>query len=165
MTTITTSAPALAPLDGGTRPSSTRTGRPVPLAIPVKTYARIAGSLYLVIAVFGGFSVGYVPSIIVSPGDAALTATNLMANQGLFAMGVFADVVVMLSEIGLSVMLFVLFRPTSATLSMIAMVSRLTMVVVMAVNPPHLHHAVGPSSRRRPECGRTGTDPTDRHAV
>lgn len=104
------------------------------LAIPTKRYARIAGALYLVIAVFGAFAIGYVPSVIVAAGDAAATATNLMANQGLFGLGVFADLVVMLTEIVLSVMLFVLFKPTSPTLSMVALVSRLTMVVVMAVN-------------------------------
>ena len=104
------------------------------LAIPAKRYARIAGALYLVIAVFGAFAIGYVPSIIVAAGDPATTVTHLMANQGLFGFGVLADLVVMLTEIVLSVMLFVLFRPTSPTLSMIALVSRLTMVVVMAVN-------------------------------
>ena len=40
----------------------------------------------------------------------------------------------MLTEIVLTVMLFVLFKPVSPTLSLVAMVSRLTMVVVMAVN-------------------------------
>ena len=104
------------------------------LAIPPKRYARIAGSLYLVIAVFGGFAIAYVPSVIVVAGDGAKTAANLLANQGLFGMGVVADVVVMLTEIVLSAMLFVLFRATSPTLSLIAMVSRLTMVVVMAIN-------------------------------
>jgi len=105
-----------------------------PLAIPPKTYARIAGLLYLIIAVVGGFSILYVPSVILAPGDAAKTAANLLANQGLFGLGVLADVVVMATEIVLTVMLFVLFKPTSPTLSLVAMVSRLTMVVVMAVN-------------------------------
>ena len=109
-------------------------GHAMTLAVAPKTYARIAGSLYLVIAVFGAFAVGYVPSVIIVAGDASATASNLIANQGLFGMGVLADIVVMLTEIVLSVMLFVLFKPTSPTLSMIAMVSRLTMVVVMAVN-------------------------------
>ena len=104
------------------------------LVIPARTYARIAGLLYLIIAVFGAFAIAYVPSVIVAAGDAATTTANLLANQGLFGLGVFADVVVMLTEIVLSVMLFVLFKPTSPTLSMIAMVSRLTMVLVMAVN-------------------------------
>jgi hypothetical protein len=40
----------------------------------------------------------------------------------------------MLIEIVLSVMLFILFKPVSLTLSLIAMVARLFMVVVMAVN-------------------------------
>ena len=40
----------------------------------------------------------------------------------------------MLTEIVVSVMLFVLFRPTSPTLSLVMMVSRLMMVVVMAIN-------------------------------
>lgn len=104
------------------------------LALAPKTYARTAGALYLIIAVFGAFAIAYVPSVIVVAGDGAATAANLLANQGLFGMGVFADVVVMLTEIVLSVMLFVLFKPVSPTLSLIAMVSRLTMVVVMAVN-------------------------------
>ena len=104
------------------------------MAIPPKTYARIAGILYLIIAVVGGFSILYVPSVILAPGDAAKTAANLLANQGLFGLGVVADVVVMTTEIVLSAMLFVLFKPTSPTLSMIAMVSRLTMVLVMAIN-------------------------------
>jgi hypothetical protein len=102
--------------------------------LPSRSYARIAGALYLVIAVCGGFAIGYVPSVIVVAGDAAATAANLLANKGLFALGVLADVVVMLTEIVLTVMLYVLFRPASPTLALVAMVSRLVMVVVMAVN-------------------------------
>ena len=67
---------------------------PSTLAIPLKTYARTAGLLYLIIAVFGAFAIAYVPSVIVVAGEAAATAANLMANQALFGMGVFADVVV-----------------------------------------------------------------------
>ncbi len=103
-------------------------------AIPAQTYARVAGALYLIIAVFGAFAIGYVPSVIVVDGDAATTAANLLDHQTLFGIGVFADVVVVLTEIALTVMLFVLFRPVSRTLSLIAMVSRLSMVMVMALN-------------------------------
>jgi hypothetical protein len=103
-------------------------------AIPAKAYAKTAGALYLVIAVFSAFSVGYVPSVIVAAGDAATTAANLLTHQGLFGLGVSADVVVMFTEIALTVMLFILFRPVSLTLSLIAMVSRLMVIGVMAVN-------------------------------
>ena len=104
------------------------------LEISPRSNARNAGLLYLIIAVCGGFSMGYVPSVIVVAGDAATTAAHLLANQRLFGIGVFADVIVMLTEVVLTVMLFVMFKPVSPTLSLIAMVSRLTMVVVMAVN-------------------------------
>ncbi len=100
---------------------------------PVK-YARIAGLLYLVIAVFGAFAIGYVPSVIYAAGDAAQTAENLLANQGLFNMGVLADVVVLQVEIILTVMLYWLFKPVSPTLSMIATLSRFGMIVVMGMN-------------------------------
>ncbi len=102
--------------------------------IPPKTYARTAGLLYLIIALVGGFSIAYVPSVIVVAGDAAATAANLLVHRGLFGLGVFADLVVMLTEIVLSVMLFFLMKPTSPMLSLVALVSRLAMVLVMAIN-------------------------------
>jgi hypothetical protein len=97
-------------------------------------YSRTAGVIYLAIAAVAGFSIAYVPSVIVAAGDPAATAANLLSNQGLFRLGILGDVVLMLLEIVLSAMLFVLFRNTSPTVSLIAMVSRLLMVVVMAVN-------------------------------
>ncbi len=99
-----------------------------------QSYARTAGLLYLVIAVFGAFSIGYVPSIIIEAGDAATTATNLLANTTLFNLGILGDVVVLLVEVVLTVMLYVMFKPVSHTLSLIAAWSRLAMVLVMAIN-------------------------------
>ena len=104
------------------------------LEIQPKSYARIAGLLYLVIAVFGMFAIGYVPSVIIEAGDATTTANNLLANMGLFQMGIFGDVVVLLTEVVLTVMLYVMFKPVSSTLSLVAAWSRLAMVLVMAVN-------------------------------
>lgn len=99
-----------------------------------QTYARTAGILYLVIAIFGAFGIAYVPSVIVIADDGAATARNLLDHQGLFAAGVFADVVVLLAEVVLTVMLYELLKPVSRSLSMIAAFARLAMVLVMAVN-------------------------------
>ena len=63
-------------------------------------YVRTAGLLYLIIAVVGGFSIGYVPSVIVESGDALATATNISTHQGLYRLGIFADVIVLLAEVG-----------------------------------------------------------------
>jgi len=53
--------------------------------------ARVAGVLYLLIGIFGGFAQGFVYPKIYVAGDAATTAGNLVANAGLVRMGVVAD--------------------------------------------------------------------------
>lgn len=100
----------------------------------INAYARIAGGLYLLIAIIAAFSIGYVPMTIVVTGDAAATTENLLANQGLFAAGLTGDVAIMLIEIALSVMLFILMRRVSPTLALITMIARLAEVMVMAIN-------------------------------
>jgi hypothetical protein len=54
---------------------------------PARTTARTAGLLYLLLAVTGGFSMLYVPSLIVS-GDAAATASTISAHESLFRLGI-----------------------------------------------------------------------------
>jgi len=94
--------------------------------------ARIAGLLYLIIAVCGGFSIGYVPSVIIADGDAATTAHKLTAHMGLFKLGALGDIVVLLAEVILTVLLYVLLRAVNQTLSLIALSARMLMVAVMA---------------------------------
>jgi hypothetical protein len=61
--------------------------------ISQRTLARIAGSLYLVVAVGGGFAELLVRSSIVEPGNAAATADNIRASATLFRAGFVADLV------------------------------------------------------------------------
>jgi len=61
--------------------------------------ARVAGILYLLIAVFAPFSMVYVPSMLIVPGDAATTASNVLASEGLFRLGIASDSIVFLIEI------------------------------------------------------------------
>jgi len=98
------------------------------------TYARISGLLYLLIAIAGGFSIGYMPSVIMAPGDAATTAQNIMDNNALLRFGIIADIAVFLMELVLTVMLYQLFKSINKTLSMVALFSRLGMGIVMALN-------------------------------
>jgi hypothetical protein len=58
-----------------------------------KRFARIAGVLYLLIAVFGGFAEGFVYPKMYVAGDAAATAGNVIANPGLLRLGVVSDLV------------------------------------------------------------------------
>lgn len=97
------------------------------------TYARIAGVLYLVIAVAGVFSIAYVPSQLIFPSDATATAKAILGNRTLFNFGVLGDVIVILSEAAITAMLYFMFRQISPTLSLIAAFARLSMAGVMAV--------------------------------
>jgi hypothetical protein len=44
-------------------------------------YARVAGSLYLIIIVFGIFSEALIRSILIVPGDAVSTVNNIHASE------------------------------------------------------------------------------------
>jgi hypothetical protein len=61
------------------------------MMISPRRLARIAGFLYLLVAIFGGFALAYVGAKVYVPGDAATTAGNVMANPGLVRIGVVAD--------------------------------------------------------------------------
>lgn len=97
------------------------------------TGARMAGALYLAIAVCGGFSIGYVPTQIVGV-DGATSAANLLANTDLFRLGVLADSAVILFELAITVILYQLFRATGPRMAMVALISRLGMIGVMGIN-------------------------------
>jgi hypothetical protein len=56
-----------------------------------KRLARVAGVLYLAVAILSGFAIGFVRPKVYVAGDAATTAHNIAANEGLFRFGVLAD--------------------------------------------------------------------------
>ncbi len=96
--------------------------------------ARIAGGLILVMAVIAPFGMMYVPSQLVVSGDAATTAHNIQASEGLFRSGIASDAVVFLIEIVLTVLLYVLVKPVSPSLALVAAFARLAMTVVQGIN-------------------------------
>ncbi|MDF1856214.1 DUF4386 domain-containing protein [Pseudooceanicola sp.] len=113
-------------------------------------YARLAGVFYLIIAVAGGFSIAYVPSQLQVAGDPAATFANIAAHPGLFHLGLAGDLVMMLAEIMVTAMLFFMFRPVNATLSLAAALARFAMVTVMAAM---LFFHIGAMALVRPDLG------------
>ena len=95
--------------------------------------ARTAGALYLAIAVCGGFSIGYVPMQIVTE-DVATSSANLLANQGLFKLGVLADCAVILFELAITVILYHMFNRVGPKMATLAVISRAGMITVMGIN-------------------------------
>jgi hypothetical protein len=100
----------------------------------INNIARIAGVLTLLIVVFAPFSMIYVPTTLVVPGNATVTAQNIMASEGLFRLGLASDSIVFLIEIVLTVLLYILLKPVNKTLSLVAAFSRLAMTVIQGIN-------------------------------
>jgi Domain of unknown function (DUF4386) len=75
-----------------------------------KRLARIAGVLYLLVGIFGGFAEGYVYPKMYVAGDAAATAGNVVANPGLVRLGVVADLVDQTLFVLLALTLYILLR-------------------------------------------------------
>ena len=90
-----------------------------------RAYARLTGALYLIIAFAGGFSILYVPGALNVADDPAATFANIARQRGFFHAGLVGDVIMM------SAMLFFMFRPVNAALSLAASYARLMMVAML----------------------------------
>ena len=100
----------------------------------IKQTARTAGALYLAIAVVMGISFTAATTNLIVPGDATATANQIIASESLFRLGAVGDAVTFLIEIVLVVLLYILFKPVSKTLSLVAAFSRLAMTVMQGMN-------------------------------
>lgn len=72
--------------------------------------ARLAGALYAAMGLAGAFTLLYVPSVFLVPGNATATAGRIAASPGLYRFGVFADLMSGVFAVWLAVVLYELFR-------------------------------------------------------
>ncbi|MFC7245814.1 DUF4386 domain-containing protein [Catellatospora aurea] len=79
----------------------------------VKRTARITGLAYLGLAVAGFIGFLLIREQLYVPDDAARTAANLIAHQGLARLGIVADIAMVLTQAATAVWFWRLFRPTS----------------------------------------------------
>lgn len=98
----------------------------------VKTYSR-AIVLFLILTIFGGwFGEMYVPSLMLT-GDAATTAAQLRANDGLFRLGFAAYLVESFSDIVLAWLFYVLLKPVHRDLALLSALFGLVATTLFAV--------------------------------
>jgi uncharacterized protein DUF4386 len=81
--------------------------------------ARIAGVFYLLEMLTGGFALFAGGSLVV-PGDAAATATNLLAHESLFRLGFAANLLQFACYIAVTGLFYDLFRPVDRSISSLA---------------------------------------------
>ena len=101
--------------------------------------ARLAGLLYLVAMATGLFAEFYVhfPSGLIVRGEAAKTASNILANERLYRIGIANNIITFAIDVVLIWALYVLLRTVNRSLALLAVFFRLvetTMACVAIVN-------------------------------
>ena len=100
--------------------------------------AKIAGAGYLVIFISGIFANFFVLESLVVPGDAQSTATNIMNNGLQFRIGILSFFVMVMFDLLLVWALYLLFKPVSKDLSLLAAWLRLVNATIFGIALYHL---------------------------
>lgn len=109
-----------------------------------RVLARIGGALYLLIIAIGLFGEMFVRNKIVVSGDAAATAANIRSMESLWRLGIAAELVLLVSAVTLTVILYVLLRPAGRDLALLAVCFNLVSIAVEAVAALNLVGALFP---------------------
>lgn len=99
-----------------------------------KSLARITGAFYLIIIICGIFSEGFVRMSLVVPDDATATAQNIQNSEMLFRIGLVSDLLMVISDVIVTVLFFFLLRNVSEVLSALAAFFRLGQAAVIGMN-------------------------------
>lgn len=96
--------------------------------------ARFAGVCYLITIGAGIFALFFVGNALIVRDDPAATASNILASESLFRLGFAADLIAGAAYVAVTAILYVLLRPVSRTLSLIAAFFSLVGIAIGAVN-------------------------------
>lgn len=90
--------------------------------------ARLAGLLYLIAMATGLFAEFYVhfPSSLIVSGDAAKTASNIMAHERLYRIGIANNILTFAIDVALIWALYILLKPVNRNLALLAVFFRMT---------------------------------------
>jgi hypothetical protein len=93
----------------------------------------LGGVLYLAIIVLGAFAEGFVANKLLVSGDAATTAHNILTSPGLWRLSVAGDLIVVLCAVPLLWIEYLLLRPVSRQLVLLAVLFNLVSLAVEAI--------------------------------
>jgi len=103
-----------------------------------QVYARIAGVLYLINIACGIFGEIVVRGHLVVAGDAAATAHRIMTSELLFRWGIVGDLIMHITDVPSAVLFYVLLRPVSKDLSLLAMSFGMLQTAILCANKLNL---------------------------
>ncbi|WP_250623634.1 DUF4386 domain-containing protein [Pinirhizobacter soli] len=88
----------------------------------IKRDARVAGFIYLLLALTGPFRLMYIPEKLFVHGNAAATAANVTAHDLLFRWGIAVDVLVAAISVFVILALYRLFKPVTKSIALCLLV-------------------------------------------
>lgn len=96
--------------------------------------ARVAGTLYLIANLFAPFTLLYLPSRLIVRGDAAGTASNIMASESLFRFGIVLSLFTFIGQIFLVLALYQLLKVVNKNIASLMVIFSLTAVPIAMLN-------------------------------
>jgi Domain of unknown function (DUF4386) len=101
-------------------------------------YARIGGVLYLIIIVIGILGEAFVRNRLIVSGDATATAEKIRASEFLWRLSIAGEFFLLICAVALVLIFYVLLRPVSRDLALLAAFFNLVSIAVEAVGGLHL---------------------------
>lgn len=102
--------------------------------ISINKLARVAGFLYLIMILAGGFAEAFVREGLTVSGNPAATAQNILASEQIYRLGLVADLATLIAGTILSLIFYILFKTVNRNLSLLALIFSILASAVMAVN-------------------------------
>lgn len=109
-----------------------------------RVLSRVGGVLYLIMIAVGIFDEAVVKGRVVVPGDATATAANLKSMEFLWRLGIVGEMVMVMAAVALALVLYVLLRPVSRDLALLATFFGLVATAVEAAYSLQLLEALFP---------------------
>jgi Domain of unknown function (DUF4386) len=107
-------------------------------------YARVGGVLYLIIIVIGLFGEAFVRDRLIVAGDAAATAANIISHESLWRFHIADELFLLMCAVALLLIFFVLLRPVSRNLILLAVFFNLVAIIIEAATTMRLLEALFP---------------------
>jgi hypothetical protein len=100
----------------------------------IQRTARIAGFLYLILAICGGFAEFAIRQGMIVPGDAAATVQNIMASVATFRLGVASELIGQTVFIFLVLALYKLLKPVNQNQAVLMVILVIVAVTITCIN-------------------------------
>jgi hypothetical protein len=127
-----------------------------------QVYARVGGVLYLIIIGIGFSGEAFIRGRLTVPGDATATAERIRAAEFLWRFGIAAELLLLVCAVGLALVFYVLLKPVSRNLALLATFFNVVSITIEAVAAQRLDEAFFPLANA---TYLKGLDPRQLHAL